>query len=103
MSSSRLDQTEYSGKVFEKLDLEGGGLQGLSFYECRFVKCNFANAKLAQCRFDNCSFVGCNFSLVNIRGSSFREVAFSSSKLLGIDWTTARWPSVASFASRSAS
>lgn len=95
MSKNKLDAAEYSNQVFEKLELEGAELQGVSFYDCTFVKCNLANAKLAQCRFDNCRFVSCNLSLLNVRGSSFREVSFSSSKLLGIDWTTARWPSVA--------
>ncbi len=95
MSNSKLDEAEYSNQVFEKLELEGAELQGVSFHDCTFVKCSFANAKLAQCRFDNCNFVSCNLSLLNVRGSAFREVSFSSSKLLGIDWTMARWPSVA--------
>jgi fluoroquinolone resistance protein len=94
MNKTPFDRPEYSAKVFEKLDLEAAELADLSFYDCRFEKCNFSNAKIARCRFDNCSFSGCNLSLAMIRGSSFREAVFSSSKLVGIDWTLARWPSV---------
>lgn len=95
MSKALLDKTEYSGKLFEKLDLEGAELNGASFHDCRFAKCNFSHAQLLQCRFDGCEFSGCNLSLAVLRGSSFREVSFSSCKLVGIDWTAARWPSVA--------
>ncbi len=38
------------------------------------------------------SFVGCNLSLARFPRTRFATVQFKGSKLLGINWTVARWP-----------
>lgn len=88
------DETEYCGERFEKLNLVASEFRDISFYDCEFVSCNFSDTAFIGCKFDNCTLSGCNLSMARITGSVFREVAFLSSKLVGIDWTTARWPSV---------
>lgn len=88
-------QDEYAGTKFEHLNLAGVELRDKQFYDCEFLHCNFTESRLLNCRFDACRFVDCNLSTAKIKGTAFQEVAFKASKLVGIDWTTARWPSVA--------
>lgn len=47
------------------------------FIECHFLKCNLSVAKLVNCRLN--------------------DVIFEECKMVGIDWTRARWPSIALF------
>jgi uncharacterized protein YjbI with pentapeptide repeats len=86
---------EYSGRKFEHLNLAGAELRDKVFYDCEFLHCNFTEGRLLNCKFDACHFADCNLSTAKVKGSAFREVAFRSCKLVGIDWTAARWPSVA--------
>jgi uncharacterized protein YjbI with pentapeptide repeats len=86
---------EFYEQRFEHLNIEGEELRDKSFYDCDFAHCNFAEAQLLNCKFDNCRFSDCNLSTVRVKGSAFREVKFKACKLVGIDWPSARWPSVA--------
>lgn len=95
MGHIQMTEQAFSGRQFERLNFAGIELRDKCFDDCTFVGCNFSDGALLGCRFDACSFSGCNLSTVAIRGSTFREVIFRSSKLVGIDWTSARWPSVA--------
>ena len=90
-----LAEPEYSGESFERLNLAGAELSDRRFYDCEFLHCNFTESQLLNCTFDNCRFHDCNLSTVLLKGSALREVKFESCKLVGIDWTRARWPSVA--------
>lgn len=87
--------SEFQGRHFERLDLAGAELRAKTFYDCEFAHCNLSEGKLIDCKFDDCRFVECNLSLARVKGSAFREVTFKSCKLVGIDWPSARWPSVA--------
>lgn len=94
-TNNALPAGEYVDQKFEHLNLAGAELRDKQFYDCEFLHCNFTESRLLNCRFDNCRFVDCNLSTAKIKGSAFQEVKFASCKLVGIDWTTARWPSVA--------
>jgi fluoroquinolone resistance protein len=87
-------EKEFYERTFEHLNSEAQELRDKTFYDCEFVHCNFAEAQLINCKFDACRFVDCNLSTVRIKGSAFREVTFKTCKLVGIDWASARWPSV---------
>jgi fluoroquinolone resistance protein len=88
-------KTEFSGETFERLNLVDTDVSGRRFYDCHFAHCNFSAAKLIDCLFDGCSFTECNLSNAVVKRSAFREVLFKSCKLVGIDWPSAKWPSVA--------
>jgi uncharacterized protein YjbI with pentapeptide repeats len=93
-TDSELSANEYVDRKFEHLHFADAELRDKQFYDCEFLHCNFTDSRLLNCRFDNCRFVDCNLSTAKIKGSAFQEVTFESCKLVGIDWTTARWPSV---------
>ncbi|GEM78003.1 pentapeptide repeat-containing protein [Vibrio superstes] len=84
---------QYYDKSFSKQTFAYEEFSNIEFEECEFVDCDFSGAKLSNCRFINCSFVRCNLSLIKIPNSRWYQVAFNESKLVGIDWTTAHWPS----------
>ncbi len=94
MTDPQWTHSEYTGNHFEHLDLIEQELRDKSFYDCEFIHCNFTESRLLNCTFDGCRFTDCNLSTAKIRGTAFREVIFKTCKLVGIDWTTARWPSV---------
>ncbi|GAD79604.1 pentapeptide repeat-containing protein [Vibrio ezurae] len=84
---------QYYDTSFSKLSLTCAEFNDIEFEECEFVDCDLSEAKFAHCRFINCSFVRCNLSLLKIPNSRWFQISFSESKLVGIDWTTAYWPS----------
>lgn len=86
--------TEYTGETLANLELAHAELKGTAFYDCEFRHCNFTESRLLECTFDNCLFTDCNLSTAVIKRSVWREAKFKHCKLVGIDWTTARWPSV---------
>jgi uncharacterized protein YjbI with pentapeptide repeats len=95
MTDHQWTDSEYTGRKFEHLNLAGAELRNKQFYDCEFLHCNFTESQLLACKFDACHFANCNLSTAKIKGTSFQEVAFKNCKLVGIDWTTARWPNVA--------
>lgn len=64
------------------------------FDNCRFEKCNFNKTKFISCKFVDCEFKACDLSLIDINNTTFNEVVFDTSKLIGINWTHAKWPQV---------
>lgn len=67
----------------------------IKFYDCKFIKCNFSNAIFEKCRFVDCEFIDSNLSSADFYLSTFHQVAFERSKLIGINWTRAMWPQIA--------
>jgi uncharacterized protein YjbI with pentapeptide repeats len=93
MSGDPFEQRDYSGHRFRDLQLGGADLHGLRFEDCRFDHCDFSGATLRDCRFRDCEFADCNLSLARLAGSQV-DARFVDSKLVGIDWTQAWWPTV---------
>lgn len=93
MTGDPFGQRDYSGQQFRDLQLAGAQLQGLRFEDCRFEHCDFSAATLRDCRIRDCSFADCNLSLVRFAGSQV-DARFADSKLVGVDWTQAYWPTV---------
>lgn len=93
MAGSPFEQREYSGQHFRGLQLGGLILEDLRFEDCRFEHCDFTAATLRNCRLRDCEFTDCNLALVRFTGSQV-EARFVDSKLVGIDWTHAHWPTV---------
>lgn len=83
---------EYFETSFDKYKLQCLEVSDSEFEECEFNDCDFSQGIFTRCKFINCSFNRCNLSLIKIPYSSFFEVDFTDSKLVGVDWTTAYWP-----------
>lgn len=84
---------QYFNQSFNKQVLLSLAVSSTEFEECEFNDCDFSSAIFTRCNFLNCSFNRCNMSLIKVLHSRFFEVDFTECKLVGIDWTTAQWPS----------
>ena len=79
--------------VFKEVDQERGDLVSSEFYDCEFVRCNFVEAVFHKCRFVNCVFQHCDLSLVRVPDSTFSSTRFEDSRVIGVNWAQAHWPS----------
>ncbi|HEX8333888.1 MAG TPA: pentapeptide repeat-containing protein [Segetibacter sp.] len=71
-------------KSFERIDYTEKELTKAEYDNCTFTDCDFSNADLSGMAFSECEFSGCNLSNVKTIKTSFRDVQFEDSKLLGI-------------------
>ena len=95
MNKTEFTQAEYFSKKFTDLSLTDAQIDNIEFEDCSFEGCDFSGAMFKNCCFIDCRFLGCNLSLVNLGFSRFNDVAFVESKLIGINWSNATWPSYA--------
>jgi fluoroquinolone resistance protein len=65
----------FKGQHFEGCNFENAGLNARQILHCRFISCHFRDSDLSN---------------AIVRGSSFREVGFEQSKLVGVNWTLAQ-------------
>jgi len=82
----------YTERTFEAADSAGLEIAAAEFRECRFERCCFSESVLRACVFDECVFVECDLSLVKLPHSVFSSTRFEDSKIIGVNWTEARWP-----------
>ena len=77
-------------KVFENITFGEENPPDGVYEECRFIHCNLNNADLSNVTLRNCIFDGCDLSLAKLRETSFQEVHFLNSKLLGLQFCDCR-------------
>ncbi|MFP2770232.1 pentapeptide repeat-containing protein [Oceanisphaera sp. KMM 10153] len=82
----------YFEQTFDKLKSPSAHYHQIEFEECRFTDCDFSSVTFEKCKFINCEFTRCNLSLVALPYTMLFDVAFSDSKLLGVDFTRVSWP-----------
>jgi fluoroquinolone resistance protein len=85
-------QAYHADQVFKEIRLERDELASSEFYDCAFLRCSFVETIFRNCRFVNCAFQRCDLSLVQVVGSTFSSTRFEDSKVIGVDWTKAEWP-----------
>ena len=71
-------------KIFDKADFTADAMDKADYENCKFINCNFSDADLSDIHFIECTFTGCNMSMADLRKTSFRDVEFYNSKLLGL-------------------
>ena len=81
------DGDSFEDETFAGLDLTGADLS-----EKELVRCTFRNVKLPESRWrrarlEDCTFDGCDLGRFDPAALILREVAFTGSKLMGVDWT----------------
>lgn len=84
-------EDDQSGKTFEKIRFSEN-IVSMRFFDCEFHHCDFSKMSLQKCHFTDCNFIECNLSLLKVTLSAFINVAFDQCKMIGINWTAARWP-----------
>jgi len=87
-----VSKRRYAERTFDAADLAGSEIAAAEFRECRFVRCCFSESVFRSCVFDECVFVECDLSLVKLPHSVFSSTRFECSKIIGVNWTEARWP-----------
>ncbi len=91
MENVLLNDAAFYGVTFTDLSMEQDSISRKTFESCVFESCDFTEAFFDGCTFKDCQFRKCKLTAVNVRNSSFSEVQFYGSKVLGIDWTKAYW------------
>jgi fluoroquinolone resistance protein len=79
----------YYQVTFSGLSLANETIEGIEFEECEFNKCSFVNCVFEACKFLDCKFVECRMSAIKPSHSRFVEAKFSTSQVIGFDWTKA--------------
>lgn len=79
-------------KVFKGLNLERVNFSGKNFYRCRFEDCKLKELELKKVTFEKCEFLRCNLSMMKPTRSSFIDVSFKESKVIGVNWQSAATP-----------
>lgn len=92
MNAAIRSQAEYTDQTFERLQLEGAEISSSEFHGCAFRNCSFAEAVFERCRFVDCEFRGCDLSLVQLPNCAFSSTRFTDSKVIGVNWARADWP-----------
>ena len=92
LSSMVSSQADYADQVFKEVHLEHGEIVSSEFYECVFIHCSLVESVFRNCRFVNCAFRECDLSLVQVPESRFSSTRFENSKVIGVNWTEADWP-----------
>jgi fluoroquinolone resistance protein len=72
-------KNNYFQEKFSKISVSGKTIKSREFEDCEF----------AGCRFLNCKFLSSILSAINPVDSSFIEIKFTKSKVIGFDWTKA--------------
>lgn len=84
----------YLQKVFDKMDLASKPIKDKTFEGCDFKNCNFDNATFINCKFIDCEFTNCSLNTIVPTHTSFSNINFDNTKLMGINWPMAQWPQI---------
>lgn len=95
MTNFNLKKKDYFSQDFFQLKLSDHEINAMTFEECRFNDCNLSSACFKKCWFIDCRFENCNLSVAKFDFSRFVDVVFKDCKVIGINWTTVDWPTIA--------
>ncbi|MCL9683655.1 pentapeptide repeat-containing protein [Legionella maioricensis] len=87
-------QDEFYDISFSDLKLDAAELKNKLFENCTFTRSSFIETLFHSCKFVDCEFKLCNLSSVQFKYTSFSDTVFDESKLIGINWTQAKWPNI---------
>lgn len=94
MNQFKDEKNDFFDQNFLDVNFSELNLLEKTFENCTFDNCDFTETKLEQCKFLECEFTNCNLSLLKPKYSSFLEVGFSESKLVGVNWAEAKWSTI---------
>ncbi len=79
---------------FADLSLDHKIIENKTFDRCKFSSLSSIETTFRSCKFIECAFVHSNLSASVMTNTSFIETEFEECKLIGINWTQAKWPLV---------
>ncbi|MCK0190964.1 pentapeptide repeat-containing protein [Arenibacter sp. F20364] len=71
-------------RSFKGMDFTTKRLEKGEYENCVFDSCSFSKGDISNIAFMECIFTDCDLSNVNLKNTTFKEVVFKRSKLLGI-------------------
>jgi len=77
-------------ETFSKINLNKSNIAEKEFENCIFENCSFIETTFQKCSFTDCIFNNCVLSAIQANLSTFSEVQFNNSKVIGFDWTKAK-------------
>lgn len=86
------DAEFYNDKKFYDISLPASIIEEIEFSGCTFEKVNFEKAELKKVRFEGCEFKNSSLALMTVKDCRFIDCIFTNCKLIGINWTLADRP-----------
>lgn len=80
-----MDSNYSAEKEFNQIDFTTTHLVFGEYERCQFINCNFNAVDLSDIKFIDCEFIECNLSLVTLHQTSFQQVTFRKSKMIGFN------------------
>lgn len=77
----------HENETFGNIDYSEKGLPRGEYVKCLFRECNFTGSSLADLDFIDCQFTNCNLSMVKIDSTGLKNVFFTNSKVIGVDFS----------------
>jgi fluoroquinolone resistance protein len=88
VAQSVFDERDYFvDETFDEVEAVGINLSGKEFERCVFRRCKLSESRWARAKFEQCRFEDCDLARIVPRGVSLSGVAFTNSRLMGVDWT----------------
>jgi|VirMetMinimDraft_7_1064189.scaffolds.fasta_scaffold41608_3 uncharacterized protein YjbI with pentapeptide repeats len=92
-----MEEVYHIDKEFKNITYTDNVISEREFVNCVFQNCTLAKLTFEDCYFENCRFEDSDLTMVNVKGSSFRDVTFEGCKMLGILWDEAATPVMVNF------
>lgn len=92
-----MNEIEHAHKTFNRIDYRDTFVVGREFIACNFIGCILSKTKFEDCYFEDCEFLDCDLYMLGVKASSFRNVVFTSCKMLAVQWHEAADPIHISF------
>ncbi|BBM85926.1 pentapeptide repeat-containing protein [Candidatus Uabimicrobium amorphum] len=87
-------QREYYEETFEDIEVSEQEIRSIEFEDCNFVQCDFSEKIFWECKFSHCHFTQCNLSLMKVAQSTYCDVVFEDSKVMGVNWSEISLPKI---------
>jgi len=81
------EHIQHEDQTFSNIDYSEKKLINSEFINCVFSSCNFSKSDLSNNDFLDCKFKSCNFSLTILQHTGLKNIKFTGSRLLGIDFS----------------
>lgn len=82
-----MEVLSHENRTFENISYTGKEVKNRVFEACTFLKCDLSDSDFSNSNFIDCKFTECNLSMMKVNSSSFRNVSFDRSKLLGVNFS----------------
>lgn len=90
-----INNEEFYDDIFNRTHLQKQKIENKTFENCQFQDCDFTESLFHSCKFIDCTFKSSNLSNIKLNYSAFNDVTFDQCKLIGVNWTEAKWPNIA--------